>query len=131
MIPLDSLTIGYLILDDSLGFPSLKINKFGGFTKFLFHVFDRSEINIQAFGDIFYGAFIIFESSYPQNYIEIYILILIHKNEMLIISKKKMVSRTHDFQTFSIFESHIYKNNIFQDVPIFFLVSFEAFFIIR
>ena len=32
MIPLDSLTIGYLMLDDSLGFPYLEIDQFGGFT---------------------------------------------------------------------------------------------------
>ena len=44
-----SLTIGYLMLDDSLGFPYLKIDKFGGFTKFIFHVFDIYEIHIQAF----------------------------------------------------------------------------------
>ena len=31
--------IGYLIFDESLGFPYLKINKFGGFTKFIFHAF--------------------------------------------------------------------------------------------
>ena len=36
---LNDLTIGYLILDDSLGFPYLKIDKCGGFTKFIFHVF--------------------------------------------------------------------------------------------
>ena len=46
---LPSFTIGYLMLDDSLGFPYLKIDKFGGFTKFIFHVFDRYEIHIQAF----------------------------------------------------------------------------------
>ena len=36
-------------------FPYLKIHEYGGFTKFPFHVFDRYEIHIQAFGDIVYG----------------------------------------------------------------------------
>ena len=41
------------------GFPYLEINKFGGFTKFMFHVFDRYEICIQAFVYVINGKFII------------------------------------------------------------------------
>ena len=46
--------------------PYLKIHKYGGFTKFIFHVFDRCEIPIQAFANVFYGKFIIFQSASPQ-----------------------------------------------------------------
>ena len=54
MIPLVSLTIGYLIFDDSLsnkkvwGLPYLKIEKL---QEILFMCFDRYEIHIQAFVD--------------------------------------------------------------------------------
>ena len=54
MIPWDSLTIGYLIFEDS------QVNKFGGFAKFIFHVFDRYEIQTQAFVDFINGKLIIF-----------------------------------------------------------------------
>ena len=36
-------------------------------TKFPFHVFDRYETHIQAFGDVLYGKFIISRSSSSQN----------------------------------------------------------------
>ena len=45
------------------GFPYLKIDKFGGFTKFPFHAFDRYGIHIQAFANIVYGKLIMFRSS--------------------------------------------------------------------
>ena len=49
MIPLDSLTIGYLMLDDSSGIPYLKIDIFWGFAKFIFQVFDRYEFTSKLF----------------------------------------------------------------------------------
>ena len=45
---LPSFTIGYVMLDDSL-----KIEKFLGFTKFIFRIFDRYEIHIKAFPDFY------------------------------------------------------------------------------
>ena len=41
------------------GFPYLKIHNFGGFTTFIFHVFDRYEIHIQATANVFNGMFIL------------------------------------------------------------------------
>ena len=49
-------------------------------TKFPFHVFDRSEIHIQAFGDICMEHYH-FRSSSPQNYILKYVLKRSHKTE--------------------------------------------------
>ena len=37
------------------GFPYLKIEKFVGFTTFPFHVFDRYDIHIQDFEEVFTG----------------------------------------------------------------------------
>ena len=69
---LPSLTIAYLIFDDSLpwkwkslGIPLPENRKV---TTFPFHVFDRYEIHIQAFVDFISGKFIIFQSSSPQKY---------------------------------------------------------------
>ena len=45
----------------------MKIEKFLGFTKFPFHVFDRYEINIQNFVDFINGKYIIFRASSSQD----------------------------------------------------------------
>ena len=52
-------------------FPSLEIEKFVGFTKCPFHVFDRYEIHIEDLRDFIYAHFIIFRSSSSQNMIQI------------------------------------------------------------
>ena len=54
------------------GFPYLKINRFGGFTKFIFHAFDRYEIQIQAFGDIFMENISFVNPHLRKNICEIY-----------------------------------------------------------
>ena len=52
------------------GFPYLKIEKFVGFAKNPFHVFDRYEILIQDFWDLFTGIVIIFQCPSSQKQIE-------------------------------------------------------------
>ena len=47
--------IPFLENKKGLGIPLLEIHKFGGFTKFIFYVFDRYEIHIQAFANVFNG----------------------------------------------------------------------------
>ena len=75
-------------------------------TKFPFHVFDRYEILIQAFGDFIYGTFISFRSSSPQKYFM--------KNRYSKFQKEKHGTYDIHFRNFSKFsESKIYKENIF------------------
>ena len=89
------------------GFPSLEINKFGGFTKFMSHVFDRYEIHVQAFVDFINGKSIIFRSSSPQNYFKKYIL------KQYISIKNKIQTIVHILSiTFELLDSRICKNNI-------------------
>ena len=88
-------------------FRSLKMEKFLGFTKFPFQVFDRYEIHIQAFGDSIY-AFLHFS-----------ILIFTTLYKTYIHNKKTvpMPFRKVWFSKYS--DSHIWKINTFKDVPIF------------
>ena len=78
--------------------------------------FDRYEIHIQAFVDLINGRFIIFKSSSSEN--------IIQKE----VKQKNTVHRTFKTsQKIDFVESRIYKDNMFQDVPIFFLYSLKHF----
>ena len=136
MIPLDSLTIGFLMLDDSLGFPSLKIDKFGGFTNIIFLVFDRYEIHIQAFLYFTNGKLIIFQSSSPYNYFQKMYSNFIYKKHIPTNTFPKHQKHLHTtmvgapfkkIEHFQFFRFSAMKNNDFKDVPIFVLVLFEVF----
>ena len=50
----------------------MKIEKFEGLTKIPFHVFDRYEIHIQAFANVVYGKFIIFNPHLRKSIENIY-----------------------------------------------------------
>ena len=109
------------------GFPYLKIHKFGGFTKFPIHVFDRYEVHIQAFLHFINGKFIIWQSSSPQKYFQ-NMYSTCHKQKKTNKTRTHMVHRTYMFSNiFDFFESQIDKNNIFPRWFQKFLVFFEAF----
>ena len=76
------------------GFPYLKIKKL---PHFHFMIFDRYDIHIQAFGDVFYGKFIIFRSSSSQNYfMDNYVKIFYEK--YVLTYSKNIVPGTYIFQ---------------------------------
>ena len=92
--------------------------------------FDRNEIHIQALVVFSNGTLIIFNPHLGKNIFKIYIQKIKRKPEQQSKNKyrKNLVPRTYRFRFFSNFsESHIDKNNIFQDAPIICLVFFEAF----
>ncbi len=64
--------IPFLENEKNWGIPYLEIDKFGGFTKFIFHVLSRYEIHIQAFANVFYGTIIISNPHLRKNIFEIY-----------------------------------------------------------
>ena len=122
---LPSLTIGYLIFDDSLSwkyFVGHSLTRNRQVRNFNFIFYDRCEIHIQACGYIFYGKIIISDPHLRKRKYE---------NDVLVKSKTKHDIRMSfkQFKTFRFFGSHIYKDNIFQDAPIYSCI-FEAFLVI-
>ena len=122
MTPFHSLTFGELLLDGSLpwkwksvGFPYLKI------TKCSFHVFDRYEIHIQAFGDVFMG-----KSSFPDPHLH-KIILNICNHIFTKINETNKTNRYPDFREFSICWCPYSQNNMFPGCSQIFLVFLEAF----
>ena len=99
--------------------------KFGGFTKSIFHVFDRYEMNIQAFANVF-----LWKSYHFNPHLHKSILNMYTPNLYIDIICKKICLEHTIRQIFSqqwwarlstnsnIFEFPDMKNNMLKDVPI-------------
>ena len=88
-------------------FPCLKIKKFVGFNKFHFMFFDRYEIHILAFGDVFW---------WKSYHVPILISTKLYQKMYSLFSQKigKWDKPVHRLSTiFVFFDVHTYKHNIF------------------
>ena len=75
----------------------MAIERFIGFNEFLFHVFARYEIHIQAFGVVFYGKISFPDPHLRKIIFKMYIQIFTKNIETMKHNQQKLVPGTHIF----------------------------------